>query len=84
MEASLMPLNRIFSHHPDHSKMVSKTSNEVVHFKRNNSPQFLVNNLKEDPITQEVPSATSGLADLQVQKILSIMQGKGATQSTNP
>ena len=33
---------------------------------------------------QEVPSVTNGLSDLQIQQILSIMQGKGTTQSTNP
>jgi hypothetical protein len=33
---------------------------------------------------QEVPSVTNGLSDLQIQQILSIMQGKRTTQSTNP
>ena len=32
---------------------------------------------------QEVPLVTNGLFDLQIQQILSIMQGKGTTQSAN-
>ena len=32
---------------------------------------------------QEVPLVTNGLSDLQILQILSIMQGKGTTQSTN-
>ena len=32
---------------------------------------------------QEVPLVTNGLSDLQIQQILSIMQGKGTTQSAN-
>ncbi|RVW66050.1 Retrovirus-related Pol polyprotein from transposon RE1 [Vitis vinifera] len=51
---------------------------------RNNSHQSSANNVKERPVMQEVSSMTNGLSDLQIQQILSIMQGKGTTQSTNP
>lgn len=55
-----------------------------THFKHNNSHQSLLNYVKESPIMQEVSSVTNGLSDLQIQQILSIMQGKGTTQTTNP
>ena len=69
----------------EHPKHASNKSNQgSTHFKRNNSHQSSVNNVKEGPIMQEVPSVTNGLSDLQIQQILSIIQGKGTTQSTNP
>ncbi|RVX20566.1 Retrovirus-related Pol polyprotein from transposon RE1 [Vitis vinifera] len=70
---------------PEHPKHASNMSNHgSTHFKRNNSHQSSANNVKERPVMQEVPSMTNGLSDLQIQQILSIMQGKGTTQSTNP
>ncbi|RVX11871.1 Retrovirus-related Pol polyprotein from transposon TNT 1-94 [Vitis vinifera] len=70
---------------PEHPKHASNRSNHgSTHFKRNNSHQSSANNVKERPVMQEVPSKTNGLSDLQIQQILSIMQGKGTTQSTNP
>ncbi|RVW29060.1 Retrovirus-related Pol polyprotein from transposon RE2 [Vitis vinifera] len=70
---------------PEHPKHASNRSNHgSTHFKRNNSHQSSANNVKERPVMQEVPSMTNGLSDLQIQQILSIMQGKGTTQSTNP
>ncbi|RVX20135.1 Retrovirus-related Pol polyprotein from transposon RE1 [Vitis vinifera] len=70
---------------PEHLKHASNRSNHgSTHFKRNNSHQSSANNVKERSIMQEVPSMTNGLSDLQIQQILSIMQGKGTTQSTNP
>ncbi|RVW27296.1 Retrovirus-related Pol polyprotein from transposon TNT 1-94 [Vitis vinifera] len=70
---------------PEHPKHASNRSNHgSTHFKRNNSHQSSANNVKERPIMQEVPSMTNGLSDLQIQQILSIMQGKETTQSTNP
>ncbi|RVW70672.1 Retrovirus-related Pol polyprotein from transposon RE1 [Vitis vinifera] len=70
---------------PEHPKQASNRSNHgSTHFKRNNSHQSSANNVKERPVMQEVPSMTNGLSDLQIQQILSIMQGKGTTQSTNP
>ncbi|RVW67415.1 Retrovirus-related Pol polyprotein from transposon TNT 1-94 [Vitis vinifera] len=69
----------------EHPKHASNRSNHgSTHFKRNNSHQSSANNVKERPVMQEVPSMTNGLSDLQIQQILSIMQGKGTTQSTNP
>ncbi|RVW37291.1 hypothetical protein CK203_088200 [Vitis vinifera] len=63
---------------PEHPKHASNRSNhESTHFKRNNSHQSSANNVKERPVMQEVPSMTNGLSDLQIQQILSIMQGKG-------
>jgi hypothetical protein len=35
-------------------------------------------------VISDVPSVTHGLSDLQLQQILSIIQGKGAAQPTNP
>ncbi|RVW15472.1 Retrovirus-related Pol polyprotein from transposon RE1 [Vitis vinifera] len=70
---------------PEHPKHASNRSNHgSTHFKRNNSHQSSANNVKERPVMQEVPSMKNGLSDLQIQQILSIMQGKGTTQSTNP
>ncbi|RVW84581.1 Retrovirus-related Pol polyprotein from transposon RE1 [Vitis vinifera] len=70
---------------PEHPKHASNRSNHgSTYFKRNNSHQSSANNVKERPVMQEVPSMTNGLSDLQIQQILSIMQGKGTTQSTNP
>ncbi|RVW99485.1 Retrovirus-related Pol polyprotein from transposon RE1 [Vitis vinifera] len=70
---------------PEHPKHASNRSNHgSTHFKCNNSHQSSANNVKERPVMQEVPSMTNGLSDLQIQQILSIMQGKGTTQSTNP
>ncbi|RVW70673.1 Retrovirus-related Pol polyprotein from transposon RE1 [Vitis vinifera] len=70
---------------PEHPKHASNRSNHgSTHFKRNNSHQSSANNVKERLVMQEVPSMTNGLSDLQIQQILSIMQGKGTTQSTNP
>ncbi|RVX01388.1 Retrovirus-related Pol polyprotein from transposon TNT 1-94 [Vitis vinifera] len=70
---------------PEHPKHASNRSNHgSTHFKRNNSHQSSANNVKERSVMQEVPSMTNGLSDLQIQQILSIMQGKGTTQSTNP
>ncbi|RVW92060.1 Retrovirus-related Pol polyprotein from transposon TNT 1-94 [Vitis vinifera] len=70
---------------PEHPKHASNRSNHgSTHFKRNNSHQSSANNVKERPVMQEVPSMTNGFSDLQIQQILSIMQGKGTTQSTNP
>ncbi|XP_020270654.1 LOW QUALITY PROTEIN: uncharacterized protein LOC109845793 [Asparagus officinalis] len=70
---------------PEHPKHTSNRSNQgSTHFKRNNSHQSSANNVKESSVMQEVPSVTNGLSDLQIQQILSIMQGKGTTQSTNP
>ncbi|RVW96822.1 putative mitochondrial protein [Vitis vinifera] len=70
---------------PEHPKHASNRSNHgSTHFKRNNSHQSSANNVKERPVMQEVSSMTNGLSDLQIQQILSIMQGKGTTQSTNP
>ena len=70
---------------PEHPKHASNRSNHgSTHFKHNNSHQSSANNVKERPVMQEVPSMTNGLSDLQIQQILSIMQGKGTTQSTNP
>ncbi|KAL9444374.1 hypothetical protein AB3S75_017540 [Citrus x aurantiifolia] len=70
---------------PEHPKHASNKSNQgSTHFKHNNSHQSSVNNVKESPVMQEVPSVTNGLSDLQIQQILSIIQGKGTTQSTNP
>ncbi|KAJ0040446.1 hypothetical protein Pint_27323 [Pistacia integerrima] len=67
---------------PEHPKYASNRSNQGhTHFKRNHSHQSSVNNVKESPIMQEVPSVTNGLSDLQIQQILSIMRGKGTTQS---
>ncbi|KAL6320644.1 hypothetical protein AAG906_008644 [Vitis piasezkii] len=69
---------------PEHPKHASNRSNHgSTHFKRNNSHQSSANNVKERP-NAEVPLMTNGLSDLQIQQILSIMQGKGTTQSTNP
>ncbi|KAJ0014255.1 hypothetical protein Pint_21379 [Pistacia integerrima] len=69
----------------EHPKHASNRSNQGhTHFKRNHSHQSSLNNVKESPIMQEVPSVTNGLFDLQIQQILSIMQGKGTTHSANP
>ena len=69
---------------PGHPKHASNRSNQrSTHFKRNNSHRPSVNNVKEGPMMQEVPLVTNGLFDLQIQQILSIMQGKGTTQSAN-
>ncbi|KAJ0084746.1 hypothetical protein Patl1_29409 [Pistacia atlantica] len=70
---------------PEHPKHASNRPNQGhTHFKRNHSHQSSLNNVKESPIMQEVPSVTNGLSDLQIQQILSIMQGKGTTQYANP
>ncbi|RVW61736.1 hypothetical protein CK203_065076 [Vitis vinifera] len=61
---------------PEHPKHASNKSNHgSTHFKRNNSHQSSANNVKERPVMQEVSSMTNGLSDLQIQQILSIMQG---------
>jgi hypothetical protein len=70
---------------PEHPKHASNKSNQGrTHFKHNNSHQSSANNVKESLVMQEVPSVTNGLSDLQIQQILSIMQGIGTTQTTNP
>ncbi|RVW56893.1 Retrovirus-related Pol polyprotein from transposon RE1 [Vitis vinifera] len=61
----------------------TRSNQRSTHFKRNNSHQPSVNNVKEGPMMQEVPLVTNGLSDLQILQILSIMQGKGTTQSAN-
>ncbi|KAA8531550.1 hypothetical protein F0562_006259 [Nyssa sinensis] len=78
-------MDKLNGYPPEHPKHASNRSNQGnTYFKRNNSHQSSVNNVKEGPIMQEVPSVTNGLSDLQIQQILSIMQGTGTTQSTNP
>ncbi|KAH9786417.1 retrovirus-related pol polyprotein from transposon RE2 [Citrus sinensis] len=79
------PMALAVRHEQEHPKHASNKSNQgSTHFKRSNSHQSSVNNVKESPVMQEVPSVTNGLSDLQIQQILSIIQGKGTTQSTNP
>ncbi|KAL6315910.1 hypothetical protein AAG906_013257 [Vitis piasezkii] len=81
----LFDMDKLNGYPPEHPKHASNRSNHgSTHFKRNNSHQSSANNVKERPVMQEVPSMTNGLSDLQIQQILSIMQGKGTTQSTNP
>ncbi|RVW81703.1 Retrovirus-related Pol polyprotein from transposon RE1 [Vitis vinifera] len=81
----LFDMDKLNGYPLEHPKHASNRSNHgSTHFKRNNSHQSSANNVKERPVMQEVPSMTNGLSDLQIQQILSIMQGKGTTQSTNP
>ena len=68
---------KLHGYPPEHPKHASNKSNQgSTHFKRNNNHQSSANNVKEIPVMQEVPSVTNGLSDLQIQQILSIMQGK--------
>lgn len=70
---------------PEHPKHASNKSNHrITSFKRNQSHHSSVNNAHEGPVIQDVPSVSNGLSDLQLQQILSIIQGKGTTQSANP
>ena len=70
---------------PEHPKHASNKSNQgSFSFKRNHSHQSSANNVKEGPVILDVPSVTHGLFDLQLQQILSIIQGKGTAQPANP
>jgi hypothetical protein len=70
---------------PEHLKHASNKSNHrSISFKRNQSHHSSVNNVHEGPVIQDVPSVSNGLSDLQLQQILSIIQGKGTPQSANP
>jgi hypothetical protein len=70
---------------PEHPKHASNKSNHrSTSFKRNQSHHSSVNNVQEGPVIQDVPSVSNGLSDLQLQQILSIIQGKGTPQSANP
>ena len=70
---------------PEHPKHASNKSNQgSSSFKRNHSHQSSTNNINEGPVILDMPSVTHGLFDLQLQQILSIIQGKGTAQPTNP
>ncbi|RVX22801.1 Retrovirus-related Pol polyprotein from transposon RE1 [Vitis vinifera] len=70
----LFNMDKLNGYPPGHLKHASNRSNQrSTHFKRNNSHQPSVNNVKEGPMMQEVPLVTNGLSDLQIQQILSII-----------
>ena len=70
---------------PEHPKHASNKSNQgSSYFKRNHSHQSSTNNVKEGPVILDVLLVTHGLFDLQLQQILSLIQGKGTTQLANP
>lgn len=82
VEETCWKLNGYPLGHPKHASNKSKQGDN--HSNYNNSHQSTVNNVKDGPKVQEMQSVTNGLSDLQIQQILSIMNGKGISQFTNP
>lgn len=72
---------KLHGYPPGHPKHTTAKNN---HFKPNDNNQSSINNVRETPVTQQVQPLVNGLTELQLQQILSILQGNGASQSTPP
>ncbi|KAG8377807.1 hypothetical protein BUALT_Bualt08G0072000 [Buddleja alternifolia] len=66
---------------PGHPKHASAKNTQSKH---NNNNQSSVNNVREAPLMQQNQSVINGLTELQLQQILSIMQGTGPSSSVTP
>ncbi|KAG8366306.1 hypothetical protein BUALT_Bualt17G0062600 [Buddleja alternifolia] len=66
---------------PGHPKHASAKNTQSKH---NNNNQSSVNNVREAPLMQQNQSVINGLTELQLQQILTIMQGTGPSSSVTP
>ena len=64
--------------HPRHA------SEKSSHFRHTKINQSSVNRVKEAPPMQQLQSVMNGLSELQLQQMLSIMQGNGSSASAAP
>ncbi|KAJ1422971.1 hypothetical protein SESBI_12740 [Sesbania bispinosa] len=72
---------KLHGYPPEHPKH-GATKN--AYSKHNGSSQSSANNVTVTPMMQRLQSAMNGLTELQLQQMLSIIQGNESSQSANP
>ena len=72
---------KLHGYPPGHPKHSTAKNN---HFKHNDSNQSSIHNIRETPAMQQLQPIMTGLTELQLQQVLSIIQNNGTSQTATP